>query len=471
MRQRVKAFLDGSVTVRAARAVQNALGRFLASSALGAWFGRERSGARRIDRVAERFFNSRFCDFIRSSALLGLLMKIPDVAFWMLWITAAGAMCLPTVLVMLCALATAALTLTALIFRKERLPVITDGMIFWALWAGVVLLYTFIGYGGSSGVLSGGIRFVMMPMLPCAYILLSRPGRMERGMKILTGLSFAVGAYGLYQYLFGSLSTQWTDTTLFSEQLGRLTATFENPNIYGEFLVLMFPVAITVACCAKRRAEKIFYFAGSALLLGNLFLTYSRGCYIALVIAVLIMLWRTDRRLLWIGVALLLISPLFLPENVLARVQSIGNLDDTSTAYRVNIWKGCLAMLSKYWWIGIGIGDAAFRKIYEPYALTLAEDAPHAHNLYLQTMCESGVIGLLILLLVLVFLFRTAHTQIKSARRTTPRRLSIALCAAWIGLLAQGLTDFIFYNNNLFCIMMITLGAMSARIGEERQDV
>ncbi len=460
MREKIRQTLLASRFIRMISGASIRLSVFLRSSAIAAWFEGEKEKRHTIDRLSERFLNSKICDFLRSSVLLGWLMKIPDIAWYGLLVTVAAATCLPTLAVMMLSLATLALTLIAVVFRRETLPALPNAIVFWLLYALVILLYTFIGYGGSQGVLAGGIRFCMLPVMPCAFVLLTKKDRLWKSVCVLTALSMPIGLYGLFQFVTGQMSAVWTDTELFSEDFGRLTATFENPNIYGAFLLIALPLAAAVTMRVRGWRGKVFFGVTSVVLAANMVLTYSRGCYVALLIILAVCLCRRDIRWLWPMAALAAASPLYLPESVLTRIQSIGNFSDTSTSYRLNIWRGSVAMLGDFWWIGVGIGDAAFRSIYERYALTAVEDAPHAHNLILQTMCESGVLGILSLALLMVFCFRRAHSVQRALPAGRARTLSVTLSAVWIGLLFQGMTDFIFYNNNLFCIMMFSLGAM-----------
>ena len=467
MRQVIKDWLSASVFCRFLAKAGEKVGAFFGSSAIWQWFvGEQPPTDSRTDRLAQKILDSKFCDFLRSGKLLGLLLKIPELAWVFLMLTLIGSMMLPTLAVMLLSLMTLALTLLGLIYRKETLPPVVSGIRGWMLLALITLVYTFVNYGGFKGILAGGIRFCMLPLLPCAWVLLSNKKRVWRTLYVFAGASFGVGLYGMYQYFTCALSAKWTDVNLFSENFGRLVATFENPNVYGTFLLVAIPVILVGAIFAKGWRGKTFLWLTTALLTVNMFLTYSRGCYIALVVSLFILLICKGRNWLWVGAGALALCPLYLPESVLSRISSIGNLADSSVSYRINIWKGTIQMLSKYWWMGVGIGDTAFVSMYELEALTAVEDAPHAHNLMLQTMAESGILGLLVLVLFFVFLMRNAISAI-SRSTGEGKWLRLSLVAAWFGLLFQGVTDYIFYNNNLFAIMMISLGIMIAGISRK----
>ena len=56
-----------------------------------------------------------------------------------------------------------------------------------------------------------------------------------------------------------------------------------------------------------------------------------------------------------------------MPDTVIQRFTSIGDLGDSSTPYRVSIWMGSLAMLKDYWLCGIGPGTEAFNMVYPIY--------------------------------------------------------------------------------------------------------
>ena len=57
-------------------------------------------------------------------------------------------------------------------------------------------------------------------------------------------------------------------------------------------------------------------------------------------------------------------------------------------------------MLKDYWLCGIGPGDAAFNLVYPKYSYS-GIVAPHAHNLYLQIVCDAGIAALVIFVLLL----------------------------------------------------------------------
>ena len=145
-------------------------------------------------------------------------------------------------------------------------------------------------------------------------------------------------------------------------------------------------------------------------------LTYSRGCYLGLLLSVLVFLVLLDWRFLIPAAVLLALSPLYVPDSIWQRLLSIGNMGDTSTSYRASIWIGTLRMLKDFWLCGVGPGENPFNSVYPVYALS-AVDAPHSHNLYLQLICDTGITGLIVFLGFLGSLLRSLITTMRHCRR------------------------------------------------------
>ena len=178
-----------------------------------------------------------------------------------------------------------------------------------------------------------------------------------------------------------------------------------------------------------------------------------------------------DRRFLIVGLVALVLSPLYLPESVLSRFTSIGNMGDTSTSYRVYIWLGTLAMLKDYWFTGIGPGSAAFNTVYPAYAYN-AITAPHSHNLFLQITCDTGICGLVVFLLLLLGYYRMMFTAIAREGDRVARLLQIGAVSAVSGFLVESMTDYTFYNYRVLLLFWAVLGLsiLFCRMGTPREE-
>ena len=160
---------------------------------------------------------------------------------------------------------------------------------------------------------------------------------------------------------------------------------------------------------------------------------------------------------------LVLLSPLFMPQNIVNRFLSIGDVSDTSTSYRVYIWFGTIKMLKDYWFCGIGPGTEAFNMIYPHYAYASIV-APHSHNLYLQILAENGILGILVFLALLIVLFKDSISAITGAKKSYAKACCTALTAGLAGYLVQGAFDNVWYNNRIVMMFFMFLALLECSV-------
>ena len=146
-----------------------------------------------------------------------------------------------------------------------------------------------------------------------------------------------------------------------------------------------------------------------------------------------------------------------LPDTVIQRFTSIGNLADNSTSYRVSIWMGTLLMLKDYWLSGVGPGVEAFGMVYPSYGYDEII-APHSHNLLLQILSDAGICALVLFLLLLFWYLRTLCAGFSRTKDATGRLLQIAFLSGTGGFMVQGMTDFSFYNYRVMFLFWACLG-------------
>ncbi len=316
-----------------------------------------------------------------------------------------------------------------------------------------------------------------------------------------------VALYGIIQYFTGSLGDAgaWLDTEMFSEISGRVVSTLENPNMLAEYLILLLPLAVCRLLTRGTPFKRTAALLASALMGICLILTWSRGAWLGLLFAAFIFLLIWSCRSLYLipaGIAAIPFLPLVLPDSIISRFTSIGNFADTSTSYRVNIWRGAVHMLKDFWHCGIGIGEAAWDTVYPRYSLAAIEAAPHAHNLYLQTWLECGVIGIFLLFAFLFLLCQSnfsLYRTLSDMRKTIVESISVShlkpisrdsagkvihdsstnradaekeitalrlraaapLCGLFAALV-QGLTDYTWYNYRVFLMFWLIAGLSAA---------
>jgi len=318
---------------------------------------------------------------------------------------------------------------------------------------------------------------VIYSVLMLSYFLIANLMRtaewIYRCVSAFISSSLIVSLYGIYQNYLGTASVKWQDTEMFEGMAGRVTSFFDNPNVLAEYLIMTIPFSAALLFISKKNGSRILSLLFCITGAGCLIYTMSRGAWLGFMIGMLIFLIVYSRKtvvILILGVFSIPLLPFVLPEAIIKRFTSIGNIADSSTAYRVHIWQGCIDLLSDFLWGGIGVGKDAFAIVYPSYTLAGIESAPHAHNLYLQTAIELGLPGLLVLIFIMILFARCAFSFfVQSAYSAkyddTSKKLRLLGAAAFCGTIAvaaQGMTDYIWYNYRIFLIFWLLIGFTAA---------
>jgi len=462
-----------------------------------------------ISRVIYRFFNVSYGEFydkrtvnpvlnksyeitaIVTGIALGVIWHfLPPVAFVLavggiaalvlvLWryeigvFAVAGFIPLAPTLALLGLILLTAVSFFIRLFRDKSMKLRSTILDYFVVLFGMVLLYSFItSYTPGSSMLALLIHIAFIVF----YFILVSTIKTRQQLYVLAALlvlsTTVASLYGLYQLkTVGATSEAWVDTTLFEDIKARVGSTFENPNVLGEYLVLIIPVAIAMLWGQKSWISKLATLGLTAIMLGCLVYTYSRGAYIGLILAFALFAVLRDRRFIILGVIGLLMLPFVLPASVINRFASIGNLNDTSSFYRISVWLGSLRLAQDYWLSGIGLGLEPFKLVYPKYSLNAAY-AHHSHNIYIQLMIETGIAGLLMFFAIIAVYYKTMLTGFYKTRDRFISTFMIAIASGMAGYLAQGMVENIWYNNRVlltFWVMLAFGMAAKALITEDNE--
>ncbi len=270
--------------------------------------------------------------------------------------------------------------------------------------------------------------------------------------------------YGIYQYIFGDVYSQaWLDAEMFEDIKMRVYSTFENPNVYGEYLILAIPIAVSLFWTERGFWRKTFLLGIVAITTLAMVLTFSRGCWLGILLALAILAIIIDRRFIILGLIGLMCLPFVLPDTIIQRFTSIGDMSDSSTSYRVYIWMGSLAMLKDYWFSGVGLGETSFNTIYPLYSYNNIQ-APHSHNLFLQIVSQFGILGLIMFLGVVYNFYKEATISMLKKKNI----LLAGILAGMTGFFLESMFDYTWYNYRVILIfwMVLAFGIVASKLGE-----
>ncbi len=261
--------------------------------------------------------------------------------------------------------------------------------------------------------------------------------------------------YGFYQYFIGGvdLDPAWIDKELFNKNTKRIYSFFGNPNVYGIFLVIVLPICLSFVFYFKNIFVKFVFLGIFMAGLINVAFTMSRGSIISLLIAIYIMLIFIDRRFIVLGIIGLLILPFVLPQSLLIRIMSIGNLKDSSSAYRISIYLATINMIKDFFFTGVGLGS--FKEVYHIYAFS-ASKSFHTHNTYLMVFVEEGILGIITFLGIILFSSKEIISYFIN-NKNKYRYLAIACFSGIMGASVQALFEHIWHNFDLMLVYFIVL--------------
>lgn len=386
--------------------------------------------------------------------LEGSIFKIPYI--WC-FLTVVSAPFLPTMLVFALVLASMGSFFLELVCNKEKKMQYYAINKYVYLYAGAYLFAT-IASVTRKGSLYGGLLSICFMLF---FIVLINAVKTRKQLHVLLFFFICAGVlvsfYGFYQYMFpAKFSGVWHDKDMFESINFRVYSTFGNPNVLGEYLLLVIPIAFAYVLNSRKMFHKLFFLGCTGAMLLCLIITYSRGCYVGILVAFGLFLVLLDRRFILLGIVGLLAMPFILPETIINRFLSIGNMADSSTSYRFYIYMGTLAMLKEYWLSGIGPGTDAFNQVYPAYAYN-SISAPHAHNLFLQVICDAGIVGILLFLAIIYQYYKAAFASLTIVRGKRNRIFIIAGISSISGFFIQSLFDYTFYNYRVMLLFWAAL--------------
>jgi O-antigen ligase len=197
--------------------------------------------------------------------------------------------------------------------------------------------------------------------------------------------------YGIYQFASGNLKIEksWVDVRNYGT-IARVYSTLYNPNIFAAFLALNLSFAISRF---ESLREDILLSINIILSSICLLLTYSRGGFAAFAAAMLTLCLLKERKKGIVIYSAIMAAAFFIMNSAgqtnRAGLEAV--YSDSSSLYRLEIWKAAWNMFLKSPIFGNGVGTTWYYlsegsdKLYR-YIL-------HSHNIYLQVAAELGIVG------------------------------------------------------------------------------
>lgn len=285
-----------------------------------------------------------------------------------------------------------------------------------------------------------------------------------REMRPLVLLLLAVGAV-MCATSFGSAS-QLQATYNGALVNNRAVGVFHQPNELGTFSGMLLMLAVGTWFGARSVAERLLAFVSAACAISALALTLSRGAWIGVVLAAVLVLWllpAARRAVVVIGVPLVVLaavlgsfrSPPPQLQILTERVQSISTPAANPYDDRPAIYREAIHVIETH--PLLGVGPENFIVAATKAASDTQTVAPlHAHNFLMTVAAEIGLPAAALL----IGLTLSVGWRVRQARRLDPsgRAMTVGLGAALVVLLGQGIVDFTMRNPVIFTFVWSALG-------------
>lgn len=286
------------------------------------------------------------------------------------------------------------------------------------------------------------------------FFLVSQAFRQERWV-LLFGLfcvayGFLLALFAIVQQFTSNGKIYWVVSNRYG---GWIYGPYVNHAHYAGLMEMLvpFPILFVIVTRSGRTGRAFFLFV-AVVMCSTIFLSQSLGGMIAFLVQLAVLSFILFRNrsssyreiLLLSAVCIALIGWLawLRPPGLLERLARLLNpITDAGTTGRIAIVKDSLRMLRERPLLGWGLGTfptvyPSFRSFYTNLWVN------EAHNDYIQTMVETGIVGFSFAVTFIVLMCRKGIHNLKSWRTDTGSSVALAAFLGCIGLLIHGFVDF-----------------------------
>ncbi|MFH1552541.1 MAG: O-antigen ligase family protein [Candidatus Omnitrophota bacterium] len=278
----------------------------------------------------------------------------------------------------------------------------------------------------------------------------------RRFMYVTAGTVIIVSFNGFYQYFTGEGLIRHRQLTHLDD-MRRVLSSFVHPNDYAAYLIVVTVIFIAFLIAANQRLRSRLAMTGLiAVSSVSLFLTRSRGAWLAFVAAFLSLGSLRSKKIVLVFIALILAVFVMLPQSTKDRLYSLTDLQEGTAWERVMLWKGTANMIKVHPVLGMGVNT--FSRNFPKYKPPEYPDLRYTHNSYLQMASEIGIVGALIFLAFLAAVLFYSLRGIASMSGGQRKNLTVGVFAGIVGLILNCAVDTHLYSVNLAVFFHLLLG-------------
>jgi len=276
--------------------------------------------------------------------------------------------------------------------------------------------------------------------------------------RLIYIVSVIVFLIGIIQFLNPEfvMPKKWVDGEEFRLKK-RIFSTFFNPNIFGFYInIILILVCGTINFYGNDKLERTVFVFGTMCL----FLTFSRTAWVSLIITLIISGILFNKKYFKFALIIALVIISFDKILCVGRSDPSKVLEDSSTLYRFEIWKACFKIIKDNIITGIGFGTLF--KYISSYSDVVKLNIEHCHNMYIQVLTETGIVGLSGFLVVLYYLMTNLWFKIRREKN----QKWVTSFSIMIMVMIHGIFDSVFLTPQIMMILSIYVGIMLSECKE-----
>lgn len=305
---------------------------------------------------------------------------------------------------------------------------------------------------------------ILSASLMLAYFLISNLIRskewLRRCMAALVVSCITTTIIGLAQMIIGRLSVFVPELSRIFERGQGVTATFVDPTVFGQFLVLLIPFTLVRMMSKRNAMGKLMSFIFFAITLVVVCFTSSLPAVIGAISAILLLLIVYHRNYSYLTLVLLIALPILyisLPDDIMARLESLKIFSSFNASEIVAEIRHAFQYFiqNPLAIFGTGMG---------------ASNADYTDNLFLQLVYEQGIIVFIALFAFLVMAVRMVLSYCAKAKNKYRRVNGCASICSMLGIVISGCFTYAFYDQRLYLLLWVIIGISLSYMRIERNE-
>jgi O-antigen ligase len=295
--------------------------------------------------------------------------------------------------------------------------------------------------------------------------------QMRRVAYTITIVGVFLALFGMIKYL-GGVSPPWWD---YDVKYKGMVATFGCKNHLAGYMEMAVPMTIGLLMAAKKGWAKALCGFSLLFLFVALTLSLSRGGWMSALFALgfmfIVYLIKTKRKhrglmVTAVAVSTVVVLTVLASTPVIERLETLTHGQDLPNwRCRTAVWSGTLDLIRDHPLLGTGPGT--FPVAFTPYRpVGVNARFLHAHNDYLHSISETGILTAVIILWLIVAAFRSGIRMIMSTNSRLTLGITLGSLSGILAITVHSVVDFnlhIMANAILFTVLAGLLMGVGSR--------